>query len=95
LLETSWKNDAEWLPAAHFWLYSIKMDSEIDIVMSARLLTEQHGEKAAEIAAQGEYEMLERGDEKGAAIWNRIIAVVSRGWETVDIEFPEDGKRLI
>jgi hypothetical protein len=58
------------------------MDSEIDIVMSAQLLIDQHGGNAAEIAAQGEYEMLERGDERGAAIWNRIIVAVSQNWET-------------
>lgn len=86
IIETLLKIEAESLPVTHFRLYSTRMDSEIDIVMSARLLIDQHGEHAAEIAAQGEYEMLERGDEKGAAIWNRIIAAVSRGGETAGME---------
>ncbi|MBL4721690.1 MAG: hypothetical protein JKY20_11240 [Alphaproteobacteria bacterium] len=57
--------------------YNVSMDSNIDIIMSARMLIEQHGDKAVEIAAQGEYEMLERGDEKGAAIWKRIFDAVT------------------
>ncbi len=40
------------------------------------MLIDRYGEDATMIAAQGEYEMRERGDEKGAAIWKRIIDAV-------------------
>ncbi|MBT5107970.1 MAG: hypothetical protein HOM25_04770 [Rhodospirillaceae bacterium] len=52
------------------------MNADIDIAMSARMLIDRHGEDATMIAAQGEYEMRERGDEKGAEIWKRIIDAV-------------------
>jgi len=40
------------------------------------MLIDDHGENVAMIAVQGEHEMREREDEKGATIWKRIIVTV-------------------
>lgn len=53
------------------------MKADIDIALSARMLIDHHGKNATMIAAQGEYEMRELGDEKGAAIWRRILEAVA------------------
>ncbi len=63
------------------------MNTDIDIAMSARMLIDRHGENAAMIAAQGEYEMRERGDEKGAAIWKRIIDAVADAKQENTVRF--------
>ena len=52
------------------------MPSEIDIYRSAAVLVREHGEDAAQEAAQRADAMLERGDMEGAAVWRRVLRAV-------------------
>ena len=58
--------------------YNTAMNADIDIALSARMLLDRYGEDATLIAAQGEFERRERGDENGAEIWKRIMDAVEQ-----------------
>jgi hypothetical protein len=47
-----------------------------DIWRAAKLLLDQHGERAALWAAQRADELLEQGDLDGTAVWRRIAATM-------------------
>lgn len=50
---------------------------EIDIWRSAKLLLDQHGERAPEIAARRISELTMQGDREGAAVWGSILAAIA------------------
>ncbi len=52
------------------------MVDDLDILRSAKLLIDQHGEDAAIHAAMEADAMLENGDILGAATWRRIVKAV-------------------
>ncbi len=52
------------------------MVSDLDILRSAKLLIDQHGEDAATEAAMRADAMLEKGAMAGAATWRRIVKAV-------------------
>ncbi len=54
------------------------MADQIDIWRTAKLLTGQHGDKAAIHAAMRADELLETGDLKGSAVWRRIIEAIEQ-----------------
>jgi hypothetical protein len=51
---------------------------DIDIWRSANLLIQNHGPDAIKAAAMREVEMLQRGDEEGAIVWQRIILAIDK-----------------
>lgn len=53
------------------------MAFEIDILRTANLLIQQHGEQDATLrAAMRADELLGQGDLKGAAVWRRVIKAI-------------------
>jgi hypothetical protein len=52
------------------------MISDPDIYRAAKMLIDQHGEDAAERAAQRADVLLEEGDVEGAAVWRQILWAV-------------------
>lgn len=51
---------------------------EIDIWRAANLLIQQHGPEAIKVAAMREIEMLQRQDENGAIVWQKIILAIDQ-----------------
>ncbi len=49
---------------------------DIDIVRSAKLLIDKHGDEAAIIAIKRATKMLDDGDVDGYAVWKRIVDAV-------------------
>ena len=52
------------------------MTSDLDIYRAAKLLIDQHGDKAPIHAAMRADEMLEAGDMNGKAVWVRIMKAI-------------------
>ena len=52
------------------------MADQIDIWRTAKLLSDQHGDKAAIHAAMRADELLEAADMEGSAMWRRIIRAI-------------------
>ena len=70
---------------------------DLDIYRSAKLLVDQHGDRAPIHAAMRADEMLDEGDMEGRAVWLRIVKAVG---VLLDTEPPGaraaiyDGRRL-
>ncbi len=68
-----------------------RLDREIDIYRSAKLLIDQHGEDAPIFAAMQADKCLEGGDLDGKAVWMGVIGAIK---ELLDQKPPNDGKSI-
>lgn len=63
------------------------MIPEIDIWRSARVMMKRYGDQAAKEADQRAGELIETGDQDGAAVWRRIHDAILQ-WEDTGREGP-------
>ena len=52
--------------------------ADLDIWRAANLLIEQHGPRAIVEATKREIELLQSGEQQGAAMWRRIISAINK-----------------